>query len=140
MLGLDFPASQAPLDIPRHISLYAGPRIIRTHIFIHLRRLGLNGEPRLVGLLHLNLAYTVPIQHPNPPMQSQQSTSIIIERSHLTHNALALSVLFLLSLDLILMNFLKQFSNHGHPQTYVSDRSPTTLRKRASATMLCYPM
>ena len=61
MLYLNFLASEALIHVPSYSPLHAEPPIIRTKINIHLCRPEMNGEPRLMGLLHQNLTHTAQI-------------------------------------------------------------------------------
>ena len=79
LLELDLPAAQAPLYIASYILLHAGRPVIKAKILIHHCRPEMDGEPRLMGLLHQYLTYSSTIGNPNPPMQGQETTAIKIK-------------------------------------------------------------
>lgn len=79
MFGVDRSAGQAPLYVPGYVLLHAELPVIRAKIPVHLRRPGMDVEPRLVGLIHQNLSYSAPVRNPDPPMQGQQPLVVVIK-------------------------------------------------------------
>ena len=103
MLCLDLFVGQASLHVPSYIPLHAAPPIIGSEISIHLLHPWMDGEPGLMGIIPQYLSYSALVHYPDPPMQGQEPSAIIIKGSY---SDLALLAILLQTLNLRLHNLL----------------------------------